>query len=230
MSAQTKPLTYHQNLLIVWLIATICLSFNPAFATTNQVTSWNTLHLDLPITEKIFFRETLSTRFDENFTSMDTQLIRSSFNYEFNRDLIATAAYDWFKRFDSSSGYENRLWQQFYYRHDTNIEKLRVFHRVRIDERMVEDTDAQVRARYMIAGEYALSDSLTLTLNDEILVNLNSNQRSDAGLDQNRIYLGFIKKLNPQTAVWLGYQLQHFFEDEDNINHGILATLHINLR
>jgi hypothetical protein len=198
MSAQTKLLTYHHNLLIVWLITTVCLVFTPAAATTNQLVSWNTLHLDLPITEKIFFRETLSTRFDENFTSMDTQLIRNSFNYEFNRDKIATVAYDWFKRFDSSSGYESRLWQQFYYRHDTGVDKLRVFHRVRVDERMVENTDTQVRARYMIAGEYALSDSLTLTINDEILVNLNSNQRAEAGLEQNRFRL--YQKIKPTNC------------------------------
>jgi len=204
--------------------------FNPAHATTNQLVSWNTLHLDLPVTNNIFLRETLSTRFEDNLQHFNTQLIRSSLNYEFNRDFIVTAAYDWFLRADSSSDYENRLWQQIYYRHDTGIDKLRAYHRVRIDERMLENTDTLVRSRYMLAAEYALNRTWTLVLSDEILVNLNGNQRSDAGVEQNRVYLGFIKQLNEQTNLWLGYQLQHFFEDDGNINHGILAAVHINLR
>ncbi len=210
--------------VVLLLCLTFCLA---SYAKTdNELSSWNTINLDIPITDKTYLRETLSPRLQNTLSEMDVVLLRSVLNYEFDRDLVLSAAYDWFRVFNRDSSYENRFWQQVYYRHDSPIEDLRVFHRFRVDERMLEDMDTQVRLRYMIGLEKNLNPSLVLQLSDELMLNLNA----DAGLDQNRVYLGLLKTFNPSLSMNAGYQYQHFLGDRDLINHGIIIAVNFSLR
>ena len=213
------------------LLLVLCLTVNPALAgTDNELTSWQTLTVDLPVTDKVFIREAFSTRQIETFTEADITLVRSSINYEFNPDLIVSAAYDWFKIYNRDANYENRLWQQIYYRHDTSLENLRLFHRIRVDERLVDNADTQVRLRYMAALEYSLSDDLTLVVSDEFMLNTRNNEKAEAGIDQNRIAIGLSKQFNDIVTGSLSYQFQHFFDDRDLINHGLLLGVMLNFR
>ncbi len=216
-----------QKLSTYLLVLLLCLA--PAQA-KQQLISKNTINLDIPITEKVFLRLASSTRLDDELTSMDVQLFRTAINYEFNKDLVFTASHDWFKLFDHNASYGNRLSQQIYYRHDSGLEKLRLFHRLRIDERMLEDISTQVRTRYMLGAEYPLSKTITAVISDEIIVNLNTNEESAAGFGQNRIYIGCNKKFGDKTTMSLGYQRQDYYLDRELTNHGIILALTLSLR
>ena len=188
--------------------------------TDNEFVYWNYIDVRIPldkINSKLFFRETISPRLRNEFQDMDVVVLRSELGYKNSDWLKSSLGYDWFRRFNSTSDYENRIWQQFY------LEKYNFFTRLRLEERFIENADMVIRFRTMIGYEYKISKNYSLTLSDEIFLNLND----EAGLQQNRVLLALSKKINDNLKVSLGYQLQHFFMDLDLINHGIVTRFQV---
>jgi hypothetical protein len=188
--------------------------------TDNDLVYWNYIDVTIPlkkINPKLFLRETISPRLQNEFRDMNVVLLRSELGYEVNDLATLSFGYDWFRIFNSDSNYENRIWQQVL------LQKNNFFTRVRLDERFVEDRDLVLRFRTMFGYRYPLTETLSLELSDEMLFNLNDS----AGFEQNRVMLALNKKIDDNMNIIVGYQLQHFFMDRDLINHGIVTRFQV---
>jgi len=115
---------------------------------------------------------------------------------------------------------EHRIFQQFVTKQ--KIDKFRVQHRYRFEQRFIEDTDFKLRFRYFLAINYPLpiemkEDSgreLYLSAYNEIFLNSEGNI-----FDRNRLYGGLGFRLNKIVRFELGYMNQFFNgPDRDQIN------------
>lgn len=196
-----------------------CYPFAVIAKTDNELVNWNYIDIKIPlkkINSKLFLRETISPRLQNEFQEMNVVALRSELGYQANDIATVSFGYDWFRIFNSDSDYENRIWQQLL------LQKNNFFTRIRLDERFIEDKDLVLRFRTMFGYRYPLTETLSLELSDEILLNLTANE----GLEQNRILLSLNKEINNMNFI-VGYQLQHFFMDRDLINHGIVTRFQI---
>jgi len=115
---------------------------------------------------------------------------------------------------------EHRIFQQFITKQ--KIDKFRVQHRYRFEQRFIEDTDFKLRFRYFLAVNYPLpiemkegsSRELYLSAYNEIFLNSEGNI-----FDRNRLYGGLGYRLNKILRLELGYMNQFFSgADRDQIN------------
>jgi hypothetical protein len=118
------------------------------------------------------------------------------------------AGYDYLHSFDGRD--EHRAWQSAH--HAVEHERLRVVHRVRLDERFVEGVDPTiVRFRYRMSASYPFGDSEWYGFaSDQIFVNLNEGNEGPAdGFEQNRVRLGVGRHVFGRLRVEGGYEFQY---------------------
>lgn len=210
----------NKHLKIISII--ICLGILDVKASTsNHLVSWNFFDITYPINSKLFFTESISPRIKNNLQEMDVVVLRSQLGYKPNNSVTLSQGYDWRARFNIEGDFENRLWQQVEYTKSKDKNKLGF--RLRFEERFIDDQDFRMRLRPRIAYEYALTDTLSVELNDEMLFGFNEN----TGLEQNRILLNFKKQINDNLRLNLGYQFQHYFQGRSTINHAIVTRVEV---
>lgn len=194
--------------------------------TNNELVNWNFIDVLIPL-EKIkpglVLRETIGPRLQNELREMDVVLLRSELAYQWNDSLNTSLGYDWFRRFNTDSIYENRFWEQVLLTKNLKEEKL--YTRLRLEERFIQDTDMILRFRTKLGYIHKLSKTFSLDLSDEIFFNINRSE----GIEQNRILLYLTKKINNNFTLSLGYQLQHFFMDKNLLNHAVMTRLQISL-
>jgi hypothetical protein len=219
----------------IFILSFLVLCFSDktnASYTDNELVMWNFVDLSVPlkfIDKKLFLKETFSPRFKDELSDMDIILLRTTLNYKVNNGAVLTVGHDWFKVFNSSIPHENRLLQQVAFKNRIGKSKLFFTQQSRLEERFLLGENLITRLRYKPGFELLLTKSLTLDFGDEIFINLNNSELRDSGLEQNRIYINLRKQINRSVTVGLGYQLQHFLQDRDLINHQIVTRLSFDL-
>lgn len=214
------------TLLKLALIFCSMLPMSALAKTDNEMTSWNTISIRAPlekIHKNLFLRETISQRFLDEFQALDITLIRSELQYLINDNKEASFGYDFSKRYNSPSDFENRLWQQSLILKD--IQRHSLFLRTRFEQRFIDDGNFILRLRTGLGYSYQLTKTVSITLSDELFFNLNSK----TGFEQNRVLLSLEKSLNENLRVSLAYQLQSFLIDRDLINHVLMTGLQVDL-
>jgi hypothetical protein len=121
---------------------------------------------------------------------------------------------------------ENRIWQQIW--HVKNFAKWRISNRTRLEERIFEHEGMLTRLRHQLRFDYKLKEKLRLISGAEIFVNLNSNERVDEVLDQNRLMAGLGYDFTENYSFEIVYMLQHNNRDNDNLGHIVVSNIIFN--
>ncbi len=195
---------------------------------------WSPIYLEAPITERILGKFEVNSRIQENITHINQLIVRPSIGYKLNKNLSIWQGYGWNTFYIPRFLREQRLWNQIL--HEKEFSKLSLVNRFRFEERFIQDVEGvSLRARYLLRGLYPIGKTKRwgIALSDELFVNLNSHFNGpQAGIDQNRFFIGINRKLSNHADLEGGYQLQYINANRpkvDKLNHIILISLYIYL-
>lgn len=122
---------------------------------------------------------------------------------------------------------EHRIYQEGILSH--NIKNMKWRHRLRLEERFIENQDFRGRFRYCLFADIPLSskqfdkNGIYLAVYDEVFLNI-SEEESLKVFDRNRAYAGVGYKLQKNLGIQLGYMRQNVGKNEGT-NH-LLVSLH----
>lgn len=217
------------------LILFVCFTTNVALANSyleDDFGIWSPIYIRLPITNKVKTELEVNPRIEENLTRIHQLITRPSLGYQLTDNLSVWSAYAWTLHFVPRFVREQRLWQQVLY--EKSFPKLEFTSRFRMEERFIQNVeDVSLRTRYLLKGIYPLGKSRIwgIVLSNELFVNLNSHfSGPQAGIDQNRFFVGLARKISDNVRVEGGYQLQYINETGpriDKLNHLVLVNLYI---
>ena len=153
-------------------------------------------------------------RFDEDASHSKDYLLRpyASWtivdNVPFVDSLTVMAGYDYLHSFDGRD--EHRAWQSAH--HAVQHERFRLVHRVRFDERFIEDISPTIfRFRYRLSTSYPIGDSGWYGLaSEQVFININDDNKGPVeGFEQNRFRLGVGRYVFGRLRVEGGYEFQY---------------------
>lgn len=214
-------------------------------ATENDFGNWDTIYLNVPVTEKFKFSTEVGWRFQDDLPN--NFLVRPSIGYEFLDGLTGWFGYGYFDYDSLGNILENRMWQQIQYSKELpKLWNTWLTTRFRLEERWFTETDIDdfsMRGRYLLRLMYPLTQSKKwfFVLSDDVLFNFNDalgGIESD-GYSQNRFFTGLNFKPTENLSLEVGYQLQHlnfpkrlltFFGPihfPDFLNHGVVVNLYL---
>ncbi|MGN0004224.1 MAG: DUF2490 domain-containing protein [Sphingobacterium composti] len=159
-------------------------------------------------------------------------LIRVGGQYQFKPYFQATLGYGFIhteaEGTPNNPFAEHRIYQEGMFSHGILNSKLR--HRIRLEERFIENQDFRGRFRYCLFADIPLNakkfdkNGLYLALYDEIFLNI-SDEESIKAFDRNRAYSGLGYKLQQNLGLQLGYMRQHVGSNAGT-NHLMLSVHH----
>jgi hypothetical protein len=185
-----------------------------SLATENDFQLWPVGRIHHAIDEDWSVSFMARGRFDEDASHSKDYLLRpyASWtlvdNVPFVDSLTVMAGYDYLHSFDGRD--EHRAWQSAH--HAVEHERLRLVHRVRLDERFIEGIGPTIfRFRYRLSTSYPFGDSEWYGIaSDQVFANLNDdNQGPVDGFEQNRFRLGVGRHVFGRLRVEGGYEFQY---------------------
>lgn len=200
-----------------WRVIFACaLLLSPAVsrATDNDFQLWPVGRIHHAINEDWSLSFMARGRFDEDASHSKDYMLRPYVSWTivdhvpFIDSLTVMAGYDYLHSFDGRD--EHRAWQSAH--HAVEYKKFRLVHRVRFDERFIEDIGPTIfRFRYRLSTSYPFGDSGWYGLaSDEVFVNINEgNEGPVEGFGQNRFRLGVGRHLFGRLRVEGGYEFQY---------------------
>jgi hypothetical protein len=204
-----RELAWHVLIACVLLLAPTA-----SHATDNDFQFWSVGRIQHAINEDWSISFTARGRFDEDASHSKDYLLRPYVswtivdNVPFVDSLTVMAGYDYLHSFDGRD--EHRAWQAAH--HAVEHKRLRVVHRVRLDERFVEGVDPTVvRLRYRLSTSHPFGSSKWYGFaSDEIFANLNDGKEGPVdGFEQNRLRVGLGRRLFGRLRVEGGYEFQY---------------------
>ena len=158
-------------------------------------------------------------------------LIRVGGQYQFKPYFQATIGYGFIHSEAEGSPNrpfaENRIYQEGVFSHNVKQSKWR--HRLRLEERFIENQDFRGRFRYCLFADVPLNskqfdkDGVYLSFYNEVFLNI-SDEQTIKTFDRNRAYAGVGYKLVENLGIQLGYMRQHVGKNTGT-NH-ILVSFH----
>lgn len=124
---------------------------------------------------------------------------------------------------------ENRVFQQGTLSHSL-LQRSRIRHRFRLEQRFVEGQDFSNRFRYCLFADIPFTDKgmgrdgWYAALYDELFINLADNDIMKP-FDRNRAYVGIGYKIKDNLGIQLGYMRQHVGKNAGT-DHGLLSVHH----
>lgn len=220
--------------LILFFVVLCNLILLPVMAVENDLGLWTPVYIKLPVTEKVITQLEINPRIQENITHINQLLVRPSFGYQLTKNLSVWQGYAWVTNYIPSFINENRIWQQVLY--EKEIGRFILSSRSRLEERFIENVSgAPVRFRNMFRVQYALDKNKdwAFVIYDEPFINIGSHSPGpQAGIDQNRFFVGLNKKISPYTNIEGGYLMQYLnitSPIQDRLNHNILVNFYVTL-
>lgn len=208
---------------------------------------WTPVYLTVKLPSRFIAYMEANPRIGDDVTNIDQLLLRPAIGYQLTENFSLWQGYVWVGNFNqphtapqSPFFEENRIYQQAIY--TQKFGGFKFMSRTRLEERWIEHADGTaVRFREMLRLAYPLpiAPDWALVGYDEIFINLNtvgvsSGKGPEAGIDQNRFFLGINKTFNQYFNVDLGYQNQmlnsrNLIGNANLINHILLLQFFINL-
>ncbi len=153
-------------------------------------------------------------RLFEDNDGFGQSIIRPGLGLEVSEHSTLWAGYGWIHTSPiiGDATDEHRLWQQWTW--SNNLDPYRIAARTRYEQRLLESSDdVGLRVRQFVRGEKKLGDcsKYTAVVWDELFFALNDTDWGQrGGFDQNRIFVGFGLKKNPESRwrVEVGYMNQ----------------------
>lgn len=167
-------------------------------------------------------------RMRDDSNGFNQSIVRPGLGLALNDDQVLWAGYAWIRTSPTSDADdfdEHRFWQQW--TAAPSAGDFRFLHRSRFEQRWVETgDDVGLRWRQLARAQKILTQcpEWSLIAWDEIFFNLNDTDwNADAGLDQNRAFIGFGYKSCPKAPIRteIGY-LNQFINNQggtDGMNH-----------
>lgn len=173
--------------------------------------------------------------------------------YHLNKKVTLAAGYGLLNSIDlflDNYFHEDRIWEQFQYKHLWNNQKNILTARYRLEQRFVDQlgvledgsigkttTNYQNRFRYLNKNTFHLAnfksgnEELYFVVQDEVFLNLGNNKVNDTFFDQNRfnIGIGFNYKNSIQFEITYMNQFLNLAATSDRMNHVVSLTLFQNL-
>lgn len=143
-------------------------------------------------------------------------LIRVGGQYQIKPNLTATLGYGYIyselKGAPNNPFNEHRIFQDLVWTH--NLQSTRIRHRLRLEERFIEDRDVYGRARYCLFADIPLSEKkfaaggTYIALYEEVFINAFQPEPLKT-FDRNRLYAGVGYKVKDNLGIQVGSMLQH---------------------
>ena len=195
---------------------------------------WSPVYLTYSFTDKIQGWYEVQPRFGRNVSRVNQLLLRTALGCRFTNHWSLWQGYAWTPSFVPVFINENRIYQQLLYIQDFTAVK--IMSRTRFEQRWIQNIPGTpLRFRTLLRGRFPLDQDRDwgLVAQDKTFFNFNSPTIGpEAGLDQNRLFLGLNKRINENMGIDAGYQLQTINTEEpgfvDDFNHIILMQLFLN--
>lgn len=199
----------------------------------------NTYQTDFGGSPYLAFLE-LAPRTKNDNNDFSQVIVRPLVGYKVTQKLQLWLGYTWQGEYNDQTDFElatNDFMQQLQWI-DNWTPQLNFQYRFRLEQRFfAHESDAGHRMRHRFRFVYTLPDTKAYLIGiDELFVYFNSLNDSrmehsvQAGINQNRTYVGVGYKLTPQLNIDTGYQLQYVnnFATPDLINHVWLTNVNVN--
>ena len=180
----------------------------PMFIKAESIGNWMMYIGNNPISEKYSIWNEIQYRDRRVFGDFTQLIVRTGLNYALSNESQVLLGYAYiFADATESSFHEHRLFQQGIHRHA--ISSFGIQHRVRLEERFVEEKDMSVRFRYLLGATYPLNmhamntGAIYASAFNEIFVNM-----SGTAFDRDRIYGAIGYQWSPYIRTELGYMSQ----------------------
>lgn len=172
---------------------------------------------------------------NEDFAQL---IVRPFIGYQVTKQLQLWLGFAWQGEYDPKNEFDlatKDIVEQVQWSDDWTP-NLNFQYRFRQEQRFFENADLSHRMRHRFRWQYSIPDSkFFIVAFDELFIYLNSLNQSrlehsvQAGINQNRTYLGVGYKVNPNINIDLGYQLQYVnnFGTEDIFNHTWLTNINM---
>jgi len=223
-----------KNQKVLLIVFVFLVNSFPAFALENDLGLWTPVYIKLPVTEKFKAQLEINPRIQENVTHINQLLIRPSVGYQLTKNLSIWQGYAWVTNYTPKFVSEQRIWEQVLY--EREFGRWGLSSRTRLEERFIQNVHGTpVRFREMLRVQYVLDKkkNWAFVAYDEPFINLSTHFHGpQAGVDQNRFFVGLNRKVSKYANVEGGYLMQYFnihAPSQDRINHNILVNLYINL-
>jgi hypothetical protein len=198
----------------------------------------NTYQTDFGGSNYLAFLE-LHPRFNKDDSKFSQLIIRPFVGYKVNKKLQIWLGFAWQGEYNSKDKFDlatKDIVEQVQWI-DNLTPQLNFQYRFRLEQRFFADADLSHRMRHRFRLQYSIPDTqMYLIGSDELFVYFNSvnsgrlEHSVQAGINQNRSYVGVGYKITPNVNIDTGYQLQYVnnFGKEDLYNHVWLTNLNVN--
>jgi hypothetical protein len=174
-----------------------------------SVGAWQTVTLDIPLSKKVHFNTLTQMRESDNLKKADRFLQFAGVDYDLNKHWTVGAGYAWtpyWKNFEKYNN-EQRAYERVMYRHDLAGGKFMA--RDQVEQRFISGVDAPATwNRILVQYTHPIphTKGINAIVSDELLVQLYSVKHGpQEGFNQNRIFIGGTKDLNPSVQLQAGY-------------------------
>lgn len=170
-------------------------------------------------------------RFFDDTDGFGQSIVRPGIGYPFgDTSIVLWAGYGWIRTSPAANPVfdEHRIWQQITWTEE--FEPTTIGFRSRLEQRFVEtgsDTGWRFRQLVSLRRPLDAAPRLSLVVWNELFLHLNDTDwGANAGFDQNRIFVGFGLKCNPDSScrIEIGYMNQYVNRfQQDNLSNHILS-------
>ncbi len=226
--------------ILIWIVTWSLASGTPVAAQAESTLNhdfrlWSPVYLTVPLSSSFLGYMEVNPRFGDNVSELDQLFFRPALGYKVTNRLSVWQGYAWIGSYQPRFTGEHRSFQQLIYNRKFSFFKL--LSRSRLEQRVIDRADGvAVRARTMLRGDFPIPQApdWALVVYDEVFVNVNTTTNGpQAGLDQNRIFLGLNRKVTNHISMDMGYQLQALNTAKsgliNQLNHIMLLQFFINL-
>lgn len=183
----------------------------PARADETDTQQWTLVTMDADLSKRWRGYFEIQPRIGGDISKLDRLILRPAIGYRITPKLSLWQGYGWMPLFEPEFKEEHRPYQQVLY--EDRLGRTSLISRTRLEERFIEGAaSAAVRLRSMIRFFHPISadQRWAAVVSDELFWNLSSTSGGPvAGYDQNRLFLGVSRQVNPKLRVETGYLMNH---------------------
>ena len=180
----------------------------PMLIQAESIGNWMMYIGNNPVAEKYSIWNEIQYRDRKVFGDFTQLILRTGLNYSLNNQSQVLLGYAYIvSDSEESSFHEHRIFQQGIHRHA--MSSLGIQHRLRLEERFVQDKDMAVRFRYLLGGTYPMnmdvmkSGAIYASAFNELFMNM-----SGTAFDRDRIYGAIGYQWSPYIRTEIGYMSQ----------------------
>ena len=187
----------------------LSLTAAPALAVDVDTQQWSLFTFQKDLSRRWIAYFELQPRFGNDVSGVERLIVRPALGYRITPKFSVWQGYGWTPLFMPGFRDEHRLYQQFLYEETLGVTA--VSNRTRFEQRFIEGTGStshRFRTMFRVQHPVSRDRRWAVVAYDELFWNLNSVPNGPAaGFDQNRVFLGVSRVLNPQLRVETGYLL-----------------------